>query len=215
MTSAPWIKHVRLAFCAATLALAAMTGTTAWAQDADEDEETYNSILNTDRRLVDQVLENFGLISRAPGIEYRERSPLVVPASRDLPPPGAKAAKGADWPLDPEVKAKRKAIAASRNAKPVDPAKPISGTPEMYRVGETGKWDEGKPNKEPGFLEMIASGKMFQLGENRKEEVGTFTGEPPRTSLIAPPAGYLTPSPAAPYGVTPRTSEPIKKEPKL
>jgi hypothetical protein len=33
-------------------------------------------------------------------------------------------------------------------------------------------------------------------------EVGTFTGERPRTSLVEPPPGYQTPSPSQPYGVT-------------
>ena len=32
-------------------------------------------------------------------------------------------------------------------------------------------------------------------------DVGKFTGEPPRTALTEPPAGYQTPSPDQPYGV--------------
>ena len=38
-----------------------------------------------------------------------------------------------------------------------------------------------------------------------KEETGTFTGEPVRENLTAPPAGYQTPSPAQPYGLGPKT----------
>ena len=34
-----------------------------------------------------------------------------------------------------------------------------------------------------------------------KEEYGTFTSEPPRSSLTEPPPGYRTPSPTQPYGV--------------
>jgi hypothetical protein len=34
-----------------------------------------------------------------------------------------------------------------------------------------------------------------------KEEYSTFSGEPPRASLLEPPAGYRTPSPNQPYGV--------------
>jgi hypothetical protein len=37
----------------------------------------------------------------------------------------------------------------------------------------------------------------------RKEEYGTFTGEPPRASLTDPPPGYQTPSPDQPYGIGP------------
>ena len=44
-------------------------------------------------------------------------------------------------------------------------------------------------------------GQMFSLSGN-KDEVGKFTAEPPRTSLLAPPTGYQTPSPSQPYGVT-------------
>lgn len=217
MTSAPWIKHVRLAFCAGTLALASAAGSAAWAQGAVDDDDFENHILNTDKRMLDSILVPLGLATPDPGITYRERSPLVVPAGRDLPVPGAKAAKSADWPLDPEVKVKRAASAERKSGKPpVDPGKPIAGTQEMYRVDNTGKWDErGKPVKEPTFIELIQTGKIFQAGNNSKEEVGTFTGEPPRTSLIAPPAGYLTPSPAAPYGVTPRESQQPKKEKEL
>jgi hypothetical protein len=220
MTAAPWIKHVRLAACAGTLALSAVAtcaGNAAWAQAANEDDEEYNSILNTDKRMVDKLLGTLGLISTTPDINYRERSPLVVPSGRDLPPPGAQAAKNPDWPVDPEIKAKRDAAAARKAglAKvPVDPAKPIAGTSEMYRTGDTGKWDEsGKKNtKEPDFFDMLRTGKLLQM---KKDEVGTFKGEPPRTSLVEPPPGYLTPSPAAPYGVTDRPQGPEKKEPKL
>jgi hypothetical protein len=216
MSAAPWIQQLRLA-CAGTFALAAVAacaGNAAWAQAADEDDEEYNSILNTDKRMVDQLLASFGLISLDPPIAYRERSPLVVPPGRALPPPGGKLAKNPDWPLDPEVKKKKDAAAARKAAgfqRPVDPGASIAGTSEMYRTGDTGKWDESgkKDTKESNFFQMLVSGKLLQ---SKKDEVGTFTTEPPRTSLIAPPPGYLTPSPAAPYGTTQRNTEPEKKE---
>jgi len=40
-----------------------------------------------------------------------------------------------------------------------------------------------------------------------KGETGTFTGEPTRESLTAPPAGYQTPSPAQPYGLAPKQAK--------
>jgi hypothetical protein len=43
-------------------------------------------------------------------------------------------------------------------------------------------------------------GSLFKSSSD--EEVGTFTGEKPRTSLLEPPPGYQTPSPNQPYGVT-------------
>jgi len=34
-----------------------------------------------------------------------------------------------------------------------------------------------------------------------REETGTFSGEPPRSSLTEPPTGYRTPSASQPYGI--------------
>lgn len=215
MSNAPWIKPLRHAFCAALLAGAAIgvAGTAARAQSADDDDDVNNHILNTDKRMLDSVLGSFGLGSTAPNINYRERSPLVVPPTRELPPPG-KVVKGPDWPVEPEVKEKRKAAALRKSGRePVepDPAKPISGTAENWKTGDTGKWtDEKQPKPEPDFFKMLMQGKLYGTWE----EYGKFNGEPPRTSLVQPPAGYMTPSPAAPYGTTPREDAPAKKEPK-
>jgi hypothetical protein len=210
MTSAPWLKPLQIALCAGTLVLAVSASPASAQLTGDPDDEYYDSILNIDRRLLDQLLGG-----HTPSIEYRERSPLVIPAQPNLPPPGAQVAKGADWPVDPEVKAKKAARAEARlpPRRQYDAGKPISGTEENYRTGNTGTWDESKGAKrDPTLVEMFMSGKMFE--GFKKEEYGTFAGEPPRTSLIAPPQGYLTPSPAAPYGVTPRSSAPEKKDPK-
>jgi hypothetical protein len=51
------------------------------------------------------------------GIDYRERAPLVVPPSRDLPPPrseGEVADKTAAWPKDPDVRRRKEATAAEK-----------------------------------------------------------------------------------------------------
>jgi hypothetical protein len=215
MSAAAWTKEMRHVLCAAAIALAGLGAATqgAWAQAQvpDEDDEIENSILNTDKRLFNSLLGTLGLGSTAPEITYRERSPLVVPQGRDLPPPG-KAVRNGDWPVEPEVKAKRAAATlnkSGRSATPVDPAKPISGTPENYKTGYTGKWiDDPKGPKDQDFLSMLVAGKLW----GSPNEVGKFEGEPPRTSLADPPSGYLTPSPAAPYGVTPLAGAYEKKE---
>jgi hypothetical protein len=208
----------------------AVVGTTgqAWAQaqtqpqtqpqtqsKAEDDDDIEDHILNADKRLLNSILGPLGLgSSSGPAIEYRERSPLVVPKGRDLPPPG-KAARSGDWPIEPEVKARREAAALRKAGKDpaiVDPAKPISGTSEINKTGNTGTWiDEPKRPADPGFFTMMFKG---QLGGSWTE-TGKFEGEPPRASLVDPPPGYLTPSPIAPYGVTPRADAPVKKEPKL
>ena len=41
-----------------------------------------------------------------------------------------------------------------------------------------------------------------------KGDVAKFESEPPRTSLTEPPAGYRTPSPAQPYGLTQEKAAP-------
>jgi len=215
MTITPWFKHMRHAFCAGTLALAVIggAGNAAFAQAAAPTEEDIEDhVLNADKRLWGSILGTLGLAPNNPTITYRERSPLVVPQGRDLPPPG-KAAKGPDWPVEPEIKARKTESAelrsTGRKGQAYDASRPISGTPEVWRNGDTGTWtDEAKPRKEPDFFSMLWQGKLGGTWE----EYGTFAGEPPRTSLAQPPAGYLTPSPAAPYGTVPRAGMPEKKE---
>jgi hypothetical protein len=56
------------------------------------------------------------------GIDYRERSPLVVPPSLDLPPPSSASSDGqiANWPKDPDERARKAVMAAKKkNAPPV------------------------------------------------------------------------------------------------
>src|SRR5688572_22166053 len=104
MSARPRIKHLRFALWAAALALTSLAagGNGALAQ-AQEEDDLENHPLNADKRLLNSILGIVGLSSSAPEITYRERSPLVVPQGRDLPPPG-KLVKSPDWPVDPEVK---------------------------------------------------------------------------------------------------------------
>jgi hypothetical protein len=56
------------------------------------------------------------------GIDYRERSPLVVPPNLDLPPPvtATRAPQVTNWPKDPDEKQRKAIIAAKKkNAPPV------------------------------------------------------------------------------------------------
>ena len=55
------------------------------------------------------------------GIDYRERSPLVVPPSIDLPPPAAAASAApqvANWPKDPDERQRKAIIAAKKKNAP-------------------------------------------------------------------------------------------------
>jgi len=56
------------------------------------------------------------------GIDYRERSPLVVPPTLDLPPPASASADAqiANWPKDPDERQRKAVIAAKKkNAPPM------------------------------------------------------------------------------------------------
>jgi hypothetical protein len=55
------------------------------------------------------------------GIDYRERSPLVVPPTLDLPPPAASSGDSqqiANWPKDPDERTRRAVIAAKKKNAP-------------------------------------------------------------------------------------------------
>jgi hypothetical protein len=83
--------------------------------------------------------------------------------------------------------------------------------PDQLNVpgGNTRTANGGGPNGVSGadYPEQQGRSKrsIFSLFSEafKKDEYGTFTGEPARTSLTDPPPGYLTPSPDQPYGVAP------------
>src|SRR6185503_3816951 len=68
------------------------------AQQAQDDDDTF------EQKIIKNILGGMGVDVGRPGIDYRERSPLVIPPSLDLPPPQAagSATQNAAWPRDPE-----------------------------------------------------------------------------------------------------------------
>lgn len=177
------------------------------AGDADDPNATQAS----NKSLYDKMLDVIGLTGRG-AIQYSERSPLVVPPTRDLPPPGANAQPAVpNWPKDPDIarvhqaKAKEKpsahpdwVVENSRVLSPSElsaPGKDPTATPTTPgpSCGPADCPDQLKPQKTfSNYFDWM-----------KKEQYGTFTGEPPRTSLTEPPPGYLTPSPDQPYGIGP------------
>jgi hypothetical protein len=82
-----------------------------------------------DRSFTEKVMEGFygavrGTNMDNRGIDYRERSPLVVPPTLDLPPPAAASAEApiANWPKDPDER-QRKAIIAAKKKNAPPPAR--------------------------------------------------------------------------------------------
>ncbi len=192
------------------LTVLATCGPSARAADDNDDDDGF------DQKIFRSILEGFGLSRDGPGIDYRERSPLVVPPSRTLPPPESSAAvNDPTWPVDPEAKASKaaKAAAAKTSAfsdRDIDESRPLR--PDEIRRGTRPRGTERRDSRatdnegrplQPSALGYMGGlfGSMFNLG---KDETAQFTREPPRTSLIEPPVGYQTPSPNYPYGVTTR-----------
>jgi hypothetical protein len=171
-----------------------------------------------DTKIFRGIMEGLGLQRDGQGINYRERPPLVIPPSRNLPPPEAAdsaIAKNPAWPNDPDVDRAKKEAAAQRTVSmnpddtlraeqnPLPPDKIAPGpkprktqrTDDGYRASPTGSGTQLSPSQLGSTSNLF--GKIF---EKEKPEVGTFTAEPPRVSLTQPPVGYQTPSPTQPYG---------------
>jgi hypothetical protein len=217
MTVAHWTKHLRPAASVAALGLVVLmtcAGGSARAADAEG-----NSIYNLDRRILQGILRGLGL-RRADeeSIDYRERSPLVVPPTRDLPSPeGNVAEQNPAWPVDIDVK-RRGEVAARRKvgATAYDPeAEAQNLMPHQLAAGKrTGRTTQPDPNNPRSDADVEGNvvkpsalgyfGGLFNSFGGRPDEVASFRAEPPRASLTAPPPGYQTPAATAPYGVTKR-----------
>src|SRR6267142_2715698 len=94
-----------------------MTAGGARAQDDDEDDKTF------EEKIIEGLMKGIGGTNMENGgIDYRERSPLVVPPKLDLPPPASTSAdvKAPNWPKDPD-EARRKAAIAARKKENKDP----------------------------------------------------------------------------------------------
>jgi hypothetical protein len=174
---------------------------------AGDDDDNSPSVMG-------KIMETFGL--RDPngsyaGIDYNERSPLVVPPTRDLPPPEAAAAPPApNWPKDQDMIRRAKAKAQEKKVAPhpdyvADSSRPLrpneldpAGAPKVntpFDSSASANSQMADP-RDQGVKKSLFSG-IFA----KKTEFTTFTGEPSRGTLTDPPPGYLTPSPDQPYGV--------------
>ena len=202
------------AVAAVALAVAVTLGTSA-AFAADDEEE-----VPLDTKLFRQLMKDIGLRKDGEGIDYRERAPLVVPPSRNLPLPQSEPPVSANpaWPKDPDV-VQRKAAAAKKK----EPARTAAQT--MEAEGRPLSRDELDKGKTTGPVGGSASpeeaGRAMRPSElggksffkdifssfSNEGETGKFDGEPVRENLTAPPTGYQTPSPDQPYGVGPKNQK--------
>src|SRR6266851_622822 len=125
-------RVLRLAAVALGIGLL-MTAGAVRAQEDDEDDKTF------EEKIIEGIMAGIGGTNMEnKGIEYRERSPLVVPPKIDLPPPASADAKAApNWPKDPD-EARRKAAIAARKKDRKDPQESARVlTPAELNVGKT------------------------------------------------------------------------------
>jgi hypothetical protein len=191
------------------------------AGDDDEDDKTF------EEKIIEGVMKGMGATNMEnSSIDYRERSPLVVPPKLDLPPPAAAAAEkpAPNWPQDPDEKRRKAAIAARKKDKnnhkdatqaAYEAAQPVM--PSELNVARTrpdpdaAKTSDSLKPGDPGGTPLSPSqlgyeGGFMGMFKGNKSESAEFKAEPPRTSLVQPPPGYQTPSSNYLYGTGPKES---------
>jgi hypothetical protein len=190
-----------------------MSANAARAADDDEDDSTF------EEKIIKGIMTGIGGTNMENGgIEYRERSPLVIPPRNELPPPAAAAveAPAPNWPKDPDVKRRKEAKEARKkdNKDPVQAARPL--TPSELAVGKTAATAKRSADPElpgnPGATAVLSPSQLGYEGgfmgmfKGSKTEAVPFKGEPTRDTLTMPPSGYQTPSPNYAYGTGPKES---------
>jgi hypothetical protein len=184
----------------------------ALAGDDDDDGDD----LPIDQKIIRNIMEGISGIGKGKDIDYKERSPLVVPPKLDLPKPETSRAELApNWPKDPDVAERKRKKKAAKEAdhtheedwhpEAPDPAlgaaraRTATTPSQPGSVAESNKSDYGEVLS-PSKLGFKGFGNF--LGGD-KPEAAKFDHEPPRESLTDPPVGYQTPSPAYAYGIAP------------
>lgn len=205
--TAPWRGPLTRVVCRAALAASIVCAAGAAARAGDDGTQASSG------SLYDQFLQVIG-VSSGPNINYSERSPLVVPPTKDLPPPSANAAPSVpDWPKDPDI-ARRTRAKAKEKPHPhadyvIDSSRPLRpGELNVPGGSTTARRGSATPGggSNPDYPERDYTPpkkSVFDLFSTSKQQYATFTGEPERTSLTDPPAGYMTPSADQPYGIGP------------
>src|ERR1044072_5694160 len=185
--------------CGALLALGSVGA--AKAQQAEADEDTF------EQGVIKSILGGLGVdVGNKKGIEYRERSPLVIPPSLDLPPPD-QANASAQNPSWPREQARKKAAVQTKPqmyATPDDPGTSSRMSPEELRRGTNRNAARVTDRTKSGSQEDIDVGRPLRPSElgsssifnwraltgNYGNETAKFEGEPSRGQLTQPPPGY-------------------------
>lgn len=180
----------------------------AHAQDSDDDDDT-----TFEQKIIKNIMGGIGAVGpNDRGIDYRERSPLVIPPKIDLPPPQSASAQppAPNWPKDvDEAERKRIREAEKNRVRGEDSARPLM--PSELAAARTKRVTPTEP-LQPGTTQnpMLSpsqlgfKGKLFGTLFGQKTESAPFTGEPEREMLTQPPPGYQTPSSNFAYGTGPK-----------
>ena len=182
-----WTKSFRQVAVGGTLGLIALVAVAPGVARAED---------SGDSGLFGSVLKSLG-IGGENRIEYRERPPLVVPPTRELPPPQTTGAvRDPNWPVDPKSAQPQKKGTQVRDldkiAIPQRPAEPgIAGSP-AGNPDTTAALPPSQPAASSGFF-----GNLFSSSER---PAGPVVAAPARKSLTEPPPDYESPSPSQPYG---------------
>jgi hypothetical protein len=197
-----------------------------FAQEDDEDSDK-----SPEQTVIDTLMRGIGARNiENSGINYRERSPLVVPPTNSLPPPEdrSKVAVAPNWPKDPDVtknkiaaqERKKNAGRSNTTAAQYTDAQPLSadelnkGKLPKGSVSTAGSNDApgGDPSTPLYPSQLGYNGGMFgNLLSLGKKQEANFEREPERSSLAQPPVGYQTPSSSYSYGVDPSTRDTIDR----
>jgi len=205
-------RGLRLTAVALGVGLVMAAGPVRAGDDEDEDDKTF------EEKIIEGIMKGIGGTNMEnQGIDYRERSPLVVPPKLDLPPPAGTTAevKAPNWPKDTDEKRRKEAAKSRKNANK-DPreASRVLMPSELAQKGAKSSGGESvdQPGGNPGANAILTpsqlgySGKFSGLFGGSKTETAPFKGEPTRESLTQPPPGYQTPSPNFAYGTGPKES---------
>ena len=214
-------KALRLS--AVVLGVGLLMVVAARAGDDDEDDRTF------EEKIIEGIMKGVGATNMTNSdIDYRERSPLVVPPKIDLPPPASASTEKAapNWPKDPDEARRRTEIAKRKKDKQDtraadvtsrDAARVLSPS-ELNAAGQKPQTsaqdaktsDSLKPGDTGGNPLMPSdlgyTGGFMGMFKGNKTEATEFKQEPPRESLTQPPPGYQTPSSSYLYGTGPKES---------
>jgi hypothetical protein len=213
-------KALRLSAVVLGVGLLMAAGAARAGDDDGEDDKTF------EEKVIEGIMKGMGATNMEnSSIDYRERSPLVVPPKLDLPPPASAAAEktAPNWPKDPDEARRKAAIAARKKDKndhrdatmvSNDAARPVMPSELNARSAKPSSdmknSDSLKPG-DPGGNPLMPSqlgyeGGFMGLFKGNKVESTEFKQEPSRESLVQPPPGYQTPSPKYLYGTGPKES---------